>query len=232
MNRCRRMAALQARALAHAGWRVLQVDLCGCGDSDGDFGEATWSRWVDDVRAACAWLDERFGPVAWVWALRAGCLVAVDAAGSMSAAPDLLFWQPVLSGRQFLQHLLRLRIASELVGGRGAGRSDTRELRAQLVQGQSIEIAGYELSPALALGLEAASLTPLSNPVRVAWLEVASEGTELAPGAQKSVDAWQQSNHVVTTRSVAGPAFWQTQEIAECPELIRATLDVLEVAQK
>ena len=38
MNKSRRMAALQARALAASGWVVLQVDLFGCGDSDGDFG--------------------------------------------------------------------------------------------------------------------------------------------------------------------------------------------------
>ena len=35
MNRSRRMAALQARALAAAGCEVLQPDLLGCGDSAG-----------------------------------------------------------------------------------------------------------------------------------------------------------------------------------------------------
>ena len=40
MNKSRRMAALQARALAKAGYAVLQLDLLGCGDSSGDFGDA------------------------------------------------------------------------------------------------------------------------------------------------------------------------------------------------
>ena len=40
MNKSRRMATLQARALAQAGFSVLQVDLLGCGDSSGDFGDA------------------------------------------------------------------------------------------------------------------------------------------------------------------------------------------------
>ena len=52
MNKSRRMAALQARALAASGWFVLQVDLFGCGDSDGDFGDADWQRWLADVDEA------------------------------------------------------------------------------------------------------------------------------------------------------------------------------------
>src|SRR5262245_3855900 len=49
MNKSRRMAALHARALAGAGFEVLQVDLAGCGDSSGEFGDATWDDWVADV---------------------------------------------------------------------------------------------------------------------------------------------------------------------------------------
>ena len=59
MNRSRRMAALQARALAAAGFAVLQIDLHGCGDSSGDFGDASWEGWIEDVRLAAAWLRER-----------------------------------------------------------------------------------------------------------------------------------------------------------------------------
>ena len=58
MNKSRRMAALQARALADAGWAVLQIDLAGCGDSSGDFGDADWATWVADVRTAATWLRQ------------------------------------------------------------------------------------------------------------------------------------------------------------------------------
>jgi alpha/beta superfamily hydrolase len=40
MNKARRMAALQARALAALGYGVLLLDLHGCGDSSGDFGDS------------------------------------------------------------------------------------------------------------------------------------------------------------------------------------------------
>ncbi len=56
MNKSRRMAALQSRALAAAGFAVLQIDLLGCGDSSGDFGDASWDEWIDDVLLAVRWL--------------------------------------------------------------------------------------------------------------------------------------------------------------------------------
>ena len=38
MNKARRMAALQTRAFADAGYDVMRIDLYGCGDSSGDSG--------------------------------------------------------------------------------------------------------------------------------------------------------------------------------------------------
>ena len=52
MNKSRRMATLQAQALAAQGWAVAMPDLAGCGDSSGEFAEARWDDWVDDVLLA------------------------------------------------------------------------------------------------------------------------------------------------------------------------------------
>ena len=86
MNKSRRMAALQSRALAEAGFAVLQVDLMGCGDSDGELLDASWAQWVGDVVFACGWLRQQYPhsgtdtvPL-WLWGLRAGALLAADAA--------------------------------------------------------------------------------------------------------------------------------------------------------
>src|SRR5207249_8517309 len=70
MNKSRRMAALQARAFAAVGWDVLSVDLMGCGDSDGDFGDATLDAWLQDVDAAHRWLATRGSGPVWLWGLR------------------------------------------------------------------------------------------------------------------------------------------------------------------
>jgi exosortase A-associated hydrolase 2 len=225
MNKSRRMAALQSRAFAEAGWTVLQMDLFGCGDSEGDFGQAEWQQWLADVLEASAWLREQTGHVPSLWGLRAGCLLACQAAMNTEPAPDLLLWQPAVSGKQSLQQFLRLKVASQLLGETSSDRTGTQQLRERLVQGEAIEIAGYTLSPGLALGLEAAELTPTIGPSRVAWLEVASSTPpELSPAARTRIHAWQAAGHRVDARAVGGAAFWQTQEITECQELVEATL--------
>ncbi|WP_229425321.1 hypothetical protein [Massilia sp. Se16.2.3] len=66
MNRSRRMAALQARALAARGIGVLQLDLHGCGDSVGDFGDATGM-------AGCATSHSRAPGSKKSWAARLAC---------------------------------------------------------------------------------------------------------------------------------------------------------------
>lgn len=226
MNKSRRMAALQAKALAVAGYWVLQIDLLGCGDSSGDFGDATWQAWIDDVTLAYAWLQERSGMVPWLWGLRGGALLVGEAARLMSQAPPLLFWQPVVSGRQLLQQFLRLKIAGELLGGDGKGRME--RLREQLKREKSVEVAGYRLSLALASGLEKADLSVSAQPARVEWIELsAREAAPLSPFANATLAKWQAAGYLARGRVVCGPAFWQTAEIAESPALLTASLEAL-----
>ena len=229
MNRCRRMAALQSRAFANAGWIVLQIDLYGCGDSAGDFGEATWANWLDDVLQAFAWLRANTGYQPIVWGLRAGCLLAVQAAEQAERAPDLVLWQPPSSGKQVLQQFLRLQIANQMLGPAGIERASTEQLRQRLMHGETIEVAGYALSPGLALGLEAAQLKLPIPSGRTAWFEISGEaGGGFSPAARMRIESWQRATHTVEARVVHGAAFWQTVEVSECRALIQATLEVVE----
>ena len=160
MNKSRRMAALQARALAASGWFVLQVDLFGCGDSDGDFGDADWQRWLADVDEARGWLRGETGQEPVLWGLRAGCLLATEAAARASERVELVLWQPVISGRQHLTQWLRLNVAGRLLDASAADRSGTQALQARFARGETVEIAGYRIAAALAAGLESADLAP------------------------------------------------------------------------
>src|SRR5690606_4872669 len=130
MNKSRRMAALQARAFAQAGWDVMQIDLYGCGDSSGEFRDASWDLWLADVRAAWDWLEQRAQQAVWLWGLRAGCLLT-DAAARLRGSPArLLLWQPVLSGQRFLQQFLRTRVTGAAMDG--GARSSIGALREAL----------------------------------------------------------------------------------------------------
>ncbi len=226
MNKARRMAAVQARALAAAGVAVLQVDLCGCGDSEGEFHDADWDGWVGDALDAARWLRARTGRLPALWGLRVGALVASDAAARLEWPADLLLWQPVIQGRPALQQFLRLKLTRQIVAPRAGERMGTREVRAQLASQGVLELAGYALSEALAQGLESAELR--IPPARVAWLDVAPAApAALAPASRARIDAWRIVGRTVDARAVEGLPFWQTQEIAECAGLVDATLDVV-----
>lgn len=228
MNKSRRMAGMASRALAEDGWHVLQIDLLGCGDSAGDFGDADWQRWIHDVVEAAAWLRERCpaGPL-WLWGLRAGALLCTAAAERLPSLPHLLLWQPAQQGKAVLQQFLRLKAAAQLADGGGKAILDAA--RAGLAAGHAVDVAGYALAPALAGGLEQARLTPPAASIdgaapRLVWLETSTQAEPtLSPAAQTALPRWRESGWQVLARCVSGPAFWQTTEIEDAPALVAQT---------
>ena len=53
------MVSLQAKQFCHKGYAVLIVDLFGTGDSEGDFGDANWEIWQNDMCVALRWLQDK-----------------------------------------------------------------------------------------------------------------------------------------------------------------------------
>ena len=238
MNKSRRMAALQSRAFADAGYAVLQIDLLGCGDSSGDFGDATWTAWTEDIVHGCQTLrrmaetpgGQTAAPL-WLWGLRAGCLLAVEAAAQVGGPVNLLLWQPPASGKPLLQQFLRLKMAGDLLGGQAKGRTET--LRQQLADGNSVEIAGYTLASALAMGLDGAKLESRSSALaqtikRVEWIELSTrEEASLSPASAHPIAQWRNVGTLVRSQVVNGPAFWQTTEIEEAPSLLPISVEAI-----
>jgi exosortase A-associated hydrolase 2 len=229
MNRTRRMAALQARRLAELGVDVLLLDPFGTGDSAGDFGDARWEIWRDDVRMAIAWLAARTDGQVGLWGVRLGALLAADvAAANPGQIKCLVFWQPVLSGDRYLTQFLRLRVAATM--DKRPGRESTKDLRTRLSQGQPLEIAGYELVPALAdriASLQLQSVIHQLESLPISWLEVASEEqATLAPTSQQIVGTLEEQGHPVVAKAVSDEPFWALQEITLAPNLLRATDDL------
>ncbi|WP_374493853.1 hydrolase 2, exosortase A system-associated [Zoogloea sp.] len=229
MNKSRRMVALAAAAFADCGWNTLQVDLTGCGDSGGDFGDASWAAWVADLGDAWAWAEANLpGPLA-LWGLRAGALVLSEWLRSSGKVAPLLLWQPVTNGRQHLNQFLRLKAAGEMLADADA-KASMEAIRSSLQAGDAVEIAGYRLSSSLAGGLEAASLAlspGFGAPVAVFELGP-PDRKDVSPALRVLVERWSAAGVPVRAEVASGPAFWQTQEIELCPPLIAASVSALE----
>lgn len=231
LNKSRRMVAEQARRLAAAGYAVLLPDLYGCGDSGGDLPDARWDGWLDDLRLCAETLCERFPAPLYLWGLRTGCLLAGALAQGLQVPPaGLVYWQPVSNGKLFLTQFLRLRMAAGMMGG---DRETTTELRNRLGAGETLEIAGYALTPHMAQALEAARLSSPPQDTPVHWLEVMQgDAPQLPPASQRKVDDWREAGITVRTAVVPGEPFWSTQEIRTVPALWRETLDCLQSGSK
>lgn len=235
MNKARRMAALQSRALAADGWAVLQLDLHGCGDSDGELGDTSWSTWVDDVERAAAWLRARHAradgsaPPLWLWGLRTGALLAGATLPRLADVAGLLLWQPTLQGKAALQQFLRLKTAGRVASGQGG--AGMAELRQTLASGGALEIAGYTLPSALALGLEQATLRPPAPACPVAWIKPVGDDGAMTPAAQAAIARWREAGCAVHAEAAAGPAFWQTTEIEDAPDWLARTHAALRAAR-
>lgn len=230
MNKSRRMVALQARAFAAMGFGVLQMDLFGCGDSHGEFGNASWDIWKQDLGIARSWLENRTTAPISLWGLRLGALLALDFARSSAQMIDkIVLWQPVISGELFLTQFLRLRLANEMLADGLEKTTGTQAMRSSLALGERLEVAGYELTSDLAAaidGLRAIKLIVSKVPVH--WFETVSEsGRTMAPAGAKVVRAWEKEGNNLHVHLVPCLPFWATQEISECPELISATARIL-----
>ena len=218
MNHTRRWAAVLARALAGDGWGVLQVDLFGCGDSDGDFRDASWKTWVDDLTTAFDWLEERVGGRVGLVGMRLGGLLALDFASRARRNIDrVLLWHPVVSGQQMMTEFLRLRLLSDAIGVRaGETATTTEELRQKINSGEPVEVHGYEIMPHLSQAIAELHIARLGLAVAspIQWVEVVSGAPDRGrPLAQTTVHAWQAAGREATLHLAVGRPFWSSPRI-------------------
>jgi uncharacterized protein len=226
-NKSRRMVAQTARALAAQGWTVLRFDVYGTGDSPGDLADACWEQWVDDLVRAFDWLQERTGNAPVLWAMRAGALLADASRSRLLGASRLLLWQPVTSGKTHLTQFLRLRVAADVIGG-GSANTTTRILLEQFQRGQPVEIAGYQVPPAVALALQDAQWRGPWPNAQVDWFEIGlAEAPAVSPAAAIVVEKMRDDGSKVRAVAVQGAPFWQTPELEDCPALVAATVAAL-----
>jgi len=95
--------------LSRAGFHVLRFDYSCMGNSWGEFGQASASRWVHDIGAAIHELSNRSRtPAISLVGLRLGAALAYQAVRD-SRVKHLLLWDPVANGREYLERLRKLQ---------------------------------------------------------------------------------------------------------------------------
>lgn len=222
------MVTFQAQSLAKVGVGTLVVDLFGTGESEGEYGDARWDIWIDNIRQCIEWLEmSQPGGCSALLGIRLGVPLALAALHAAPQVPALVAWQAIADGKHYLTQFMRMRIAANM-DRTDIPKETTGGMRAQLAAGQNIEVAGYEISPELAHAVESLRLTDLMPPnsVSTAWFEKGTgEEAAIPTVSQNLLDGWRQSGKYVDIWAFDAPAFWALYDRYIARELVEKTTE-------
>jgi exosortase A-associated hydrolase 2 len=164
-----------ARELARRGHPVLRFDCAGNGDSDGEFSASSLQSCLADLQAAIDWTRAKTrAPRVSLLGLRLGASLAWRAAASRTDIEALVLWAPIVDGKRYLQEVLRINLTMQMAVY-GEVRQDREALSDLLRAGGTVNVEGYEISPAMAAQLDAMNLAEEAVPgvdrVMVAQIE-------------------------------------------------------------
>lgn len=186
MNRTRALLAGVGRRLADRDIGSWLPDLPGTGDSDLSLHDIGWMQWQSSLQALAQIISASSGGDIHILSVRGGALL-----DETLAAQSRYRLAPAASGDRLLRELLRARIAADQERGTP---TTIATLDAQLAN-ETVELAGYPISPALAADLRVATLAPAAK-VRTVGLSGGS------------------GDHVID-----GPPLWRHAEPAAAPAL-------------
>src|SRR5690606_33908160 len=146
--------------------------------------------------------------------VRSGCLLAARYARDRAAPLRCsILWQPVLDGGRMMDQFLRLRVAAQMMED---NKETVADLRARLVGGETIDVAGYGISPELARQTGDMKLVTLLTPKlgELHWFEVSRDiEAPLPMPVARTLDELSARGAPATMHRKAGAPFWASVEI-------------------
>lgn len=167
--RCHRLYRQLSQTLAEQGHAVLRFDYHGTGDSAGDSADVTWQRCIDDTLTAVAELRAR-GRVDRVVAFgaRLGGSVAL-AAAERALFTEVIAWDPVLDGDQYVAALDAMQAALREDADRFTHPRTHSDVAEQWL--------GFDIGPTLRSQLAALRVAPAGVPTLVLDSLPANDGS-------------------------------------------------------
>jgi pimeloyl-ACP methyl ester carboxylesterase len=171
--------------LVRNGFDVLRFDYWGSGDSGGESHQATLTHWSEDLQHAVRELRVRAGvrEVSLV-GLRLGATLVCSAARSLAPVADLVLWDPVPAGTDYVEGLKRRHLnwlsqaMQELPVELQAYQRAAAAAESQNGSGP-FEVVGFPVTHALRREIEGVDLmsTPAPPARRILLLDTTSENS-------------------------------------------------------
>ena len=204
----RRVLVTFARELAAQGYAVLRFDYRGEGDSDRWFPESDLSTRQEDTSFAVDSL-RRLVPgtrdVTLV-GLRLGASIAAAVAAERADIRQLVLWDPVIDGADYMQAVLRSNLMFQMAQHRKVV-ENRDQLVERLRRGDTINVEGYELGASLFGQVSALRLPEVLNRFPGRSLLVSIPPREAPPREDHAAVA--ASCPGLTVLSAAEEPFWR-----------------------
>jgi exosortase A-associated hydrolase 2 len=210
-----------ARAVAAAGFPALRFDYYGCGDSEGEFIDATVESRREDIAAASASLKERagVGRIA-LLGLRLGATFATLAAESLPDCAGLVLVEPITNAQAYLGGEMRRKLLRQMLTDGRAGASRA-EMMAELERDDAVldmdgfAIRGSTYRALTALGIRAGEVS-FGGPVLICQVHFKEDAR---PDIEAACAAYRAAGAEVQLERLVLPPFWSRIEVGLAPEL-------------
>ena len=214
-----------AWALAEAGFASLRFDLTGCGDSFGEFREASITRWTLDVKTAAALLAREAGcSEISLLGLRLGATLCWLARPEIGAIRAIVLWEPILAGKQYMETLWRKKLIKEMMTS-GRGRTSFEGARAEIARAGFIDLDGWDLGGKMIDELVAIDIGKPAPPcpASVLAVQIAFNG-KVSRELDSFAQALRAGGASVEVKGVRERTIWDRIDIVPATELIESTV--------
>lgn len=213
-----------AHDLCNHGHPVFLFDFRGCGDSEGDFADATTSDWLNDLAIALSNFKSRIGfQDIGLIGLRFGGFLALKAAARFEFISKIILLEPVLHPVKDFQRHIRQKLIKEL-HTEGNVASKRKDIFQDLETGSSIDFDGYKITSEFYQDLlrwDRDKFTPGNKAIILYHLSLISR----TPAEYENfIRDCQNNGSDVLYRTVNIVPFWKKLDTPECGHLIQDVL--------
>ncbi len=231
-NKSRHILSAFGRHLANLKIQTTIIDLYGCGDSEGDLDQASIEIWHQDITNTINHIcKDSDNTTLILGGLRLGATIAASYPGLANhshSLKQLLLWQPIVDGANYMKQFIRLKLAESITSGKNNNETtSTTQIIESILEGNTQEIAGYPLNKKLLNDINNLKLNKLDLGTKTNIVDINTSGNT-SPSFSKLIE--QQPNTQITT--CQAPQFWAYQEIVQCEDLLKISAEILNNGQE
>ncbi len=201
--------------LSKFGFPVLRFDFYGCGDSEGICEEGRIYQWLADIGSAVSEMRERCGSVKiCLIGFRLGGTLSMMAGAERGDIEGMVLWEPVLSGRVYIQELAILH--------RDRARHSLGTVKQDAADERPTEILGFPLTDLMLADLQQIDLLSIRRKPANRMLVIAS-GQEASQGRLRA--HLKSLNTNVDYQNVPSPEIWmEKNKTVVANEILKAVV--------